>query len=70
MKVTKEYIEQYAHLSLIHCYDDRLTLLRDREEMDWQSIVRHWNESYRGIGTKGQPETFCYQSIFWERSVG
>lgn len=37
-KVTKEYMEQYARLSLIYCYDQRLFLLQDREEPDWQSV--------------------------------
>lgn len=31
-------MEQYARLSLIYCYDQRLFLLQDREEPDWQSV--------------------------------
>ena len=30
-------MEQYACLSLIYCYDKRLSLLQDGEEPDWQS---------------------------------
>lgn len=30
-------MEQYACLSLIYCYDKRLSLLEDGEEPDWQS---------------------------------
>lgn len=36
-KVTKEYIEWYALLSLIYCYDENLTALQKGEEPDWQS---------------------------------
>lgn len=38
MKVTKEYMEQYAKLSLVYCYDERLSVLQKGEEPDWQSI--------------------------------
>lgn len=31
-------MEQYACLSLIYCYDEKLSLLQDREEPDWQSV--------------------------------
>lgn len=39
MKVIKEYIEWYALLSLIYCYDENLSPLKDSkvEEPDWQS---------------------------------
>lgn len=37
MRVTKEYMEHYAKLSLISCYDARLTLLEKEEEPDWVS---------------------------------
>lgn len=40
MIVTKDYMEWYALLSLIYCYDNKLSALLDckNEEPDWQSI--------------------------------
>lgn len=40
MTVTKDYMEWYALLSLIYCYDNNLSALLDckNEEPDWQSI--------------------------------
>ena len=37
MKSMKKYMEQYARLSLIYCYNKELSLLQDRENPDWQS---------------------------------
>lgn len=41
MKVTKEYSEWYALLSLVHCYDEELRILFNckKEEPDWQSEI-------------------------------
>lgn len=36
MKSMKKYMEQYARLSLIYCYNKELSLLQDRENPDWQ----------------------------------
>ncbi len=37
MKVMKEYMEWYAFLSLLYCYDENLAVLEKGEEPDWQS---------------------------------
>lgn len=46
MKVTKEYMEQYAKLSLVYCYDERLSVLQKGEEPDW-TIVNKVDTIYK-----------------------
>ncbi len=37
MKVSKKYMEMYALLSLVYCYDKSLSVLKEGEKPDWQS---------------------------------
>ncbi len=37
MKITKKYMEWYALLSLIYCYDENLKFLENSEKPDWQN---------------------------------